>query len=62
MRMNVEQNISDALLTMPKMAVGLDVNVRFGGFVSLSLSLSFSFSPVLFLFFFLSVFVNLGPK
>lgn len=32
-RANYEHNVADALATMPKMAVGLDVNVKFSGLV-----------------------------
>jgi hypothetical protein len=35
MRPHFEQNVSDALSIIPQMAVGLDVNVRFGGCVKL---------------------------
>jgi hypothetical protein len=31
-RANVEQNVADAIATMPKLKTGLDINVKFTGY------------------------------
>jgi hypothetical protein len=50
MRLNYEKNVQDCIASFPQLAIGLNVNVRFTSYISISFDFHFLFSCI-FVFF-----------